>query len=108
MTKRTLLRAAVRDLDQILDYLQHEAGSANAAKYGRLFDRQLDLMKRLPGAGAPRPELGVFTRIAVVSPYVIIYDYDTGLDEVFVLRVLHGRRNITQKLLSALRSDSDR
>ncbi len=50
-----------------------------------------------PAAGPPRPELGPNTRIAIVLPDLVIYDYNS--DEVTVLRVLHGRRNITRDLV---------
>jgi plasmid stabilization system protein ParE len=37
--------------------------------------------------------------MAYVRPYVILYRYDLANDVVFVLRVLHGKRNITRALL---------
>jgi plasmid stabilization system protein ParE len=37
-------------------------------------------------------------RIKLVRPHVIVYDRD--VDSVTVLRVLHGRRDITIKLIS--------
>ena len=36
-------------------------------------------------------------RIAVVLPYIIVYDHDD--DVVTALRVLHGKRNITRDLI---------
>jgi toxin ParE1/3/4 len=52
----------------------------------------------------PRPArrgkpLGPDAHIAIVYPYVLIYDYVQANDTVTLLRVLHGRRNITRDLL---------
>ena len=105
MTTRTVLRAAARDIDNILDYLEIEAGAPTALRYAALFDRQLDFLASYPGSGPRRPALGANTRIAVVSPYVMIYDYDPSNDVVVVLRVIHGRRNVTRKLLPISRND---
>jgi plasmid stabilization system protein ParE len=35
----------------------------------------------------------------MVDPYLLIYDYHLDQDIVVVLRVVHGRRNITMKLI---------
>jgi toxin ParE1/3/4 len=50
-----------------------------------------------PASGSPRPALGRNARIALVHPFVLIYDYVD--DTVTVLRVLHGRRNIAPEIL---------
>jgi plasmid stabilization system protein ParE len=54
---------------------------------------------RWPESGAPRPRLGEAVRIAIVSPYVMIYEYNRDDDTLVLLRMLHGRRNITDRLL---------
>lgn len=53
----------------------------------------------MPETGSPRPSLGINARIAVVFPYVMIYDYHRDEDTLTLLRILHGRRNISQDLL---------
>lgn len=90
---------ADRDLDDILNYLTGVAGRRSADAYGERFAASLERIARFPGAGPQRPALGVDTRITLVLPYVIIYDYDARNDEAVVLRVLHGRRRITERLL---------
>jgi mRNA-degrading endonuclease RelE of RelBE toxin-antitoxin system len=35
----------------------------------------------------------------VISPYVLIYDFDSSSDTATVLRIVHGRRNITVDLI---------
>jgi plasmid stabilization system protein ParE len=44
--------------------------------------------------------LGAKARIKFVHPYVVIYDHDADVDTAIVLRVLHGRRDITVNLIS--------
>ena len=52
-----------------------------------------------PASGAPRPSLGEFARILVVYPYVMLYDYESSSGVLTVLRVLHGKKAITEKVL---------
>jgi plasmid stabilization system protein ParE len=35
-----------------------------------------------------------------VPPYIVIYDHEQAADLVTVLRIVHGRRRITGKLLA--------
>lgn len=67
----TFARAAVADLVSITDVLAARAGLAVAERYERRFTDAFDLFERHPGIGAPRPEIGVETRIWTVPPYVI-------------------------------------
>jgi toxin ParE1/3/4 len=50
-----------------------------------------------PASGARRKSLGPDTRIAVLSPYIVVYDYADGM--VHIVRVLDGRRNVTRRLV---------
>jgi toxin ParE1/3/4 len=50
-----------------------------------------------PESGARRKSLGAETRIAVLSPYVVVYDYMNAT--VRIIRVIDGRRNITRQLV---------
>lgn len=68
-----------------------------ALRYAAEFDALFDRLGEFSGIGAPRPKLGAHARIGIILPYVAIYDYEGGT--VTVLRVLHGRRNITAKLV---------
>jgi toxin ParE1/3/4 len=52
-----------------------------------------------PESGAPRPRLGENTRVAIVQPYLLIYDFTPDDNTLTLLRILHGRRNITRGLL---------
>jgi plasmid stabilization system protein ParE len=50
-----------------------------------------------PASGARRKSLGAETRIAVLSPYVVVYDHVNAT--VRIIRVIDGRRNITRRLV---------
>ncbi|MBL6653317.1 MAG: type II toxin-antitoxin system RelE/ParE family toxin [Reyranella sp.] len=68
-----------------------------AVAYFERFSATFDRIATFPDSGAPRPRLGSTVRLAVVHPYVVIYR--RSHDGVEVMRVLHGRRNITRRLL---------
>lgn len=89
-------RAALADLVSIADELTLRAGLAVTERYERRFNDAFDLFERHPGLGAPRPELGMTTRIWTVLPYVIFYD-QAGTD--VLLRILHGSRNIAPDMV---------
>jgi plasmid stabilization system protein ParE len=99
MTRLVVTADAAADTDDILAFLVREAGAGVAAKYAGQFRATLERLLLWPESGAPRPHLGEAVRIAVVSPYVLIYEYDRGDDTLALLRILHGRRNITDQLL---------
>lgn len=98
MTRIIVTRAADADIDEIVAHLAANAGLATARKYLGLIDRVYERLEAFPGSGPLRPRLGPLARIAVISPYVLIYDWDSAADTVTVLRVVHGRRRITRKL----------
>ena len=64
-----------------------------AADFKSVYRRLADF----PASGPRRPTLGPNARIAIVLPYIVIYDHED--DIVTVLRVLHGKRNITRDLV---------
>jgi len=92
------------DMAAILTDIAREAGTSAALRYYHRFERLLDRLARHPAIGAPRPALGPDTRIGVVAPYVVIYDYDRDADAVMILRVMHGRRDRAIAALSKRQS----
>jgi plasmid stabilization system protein ParE len=90
---------ARRDLLQIVTHLAVVAGPATADRWDQKLWRAIDEISESPGSGPPRPALGEHTRIVVVHPYIVIYDHVRGSGSLQVLRVVHGRRNITRDLL---------
>jgi len=99
MTRLVVTVDAEADTHDILVYLEQQAGASVAADYGRRFGRTIERLVSMPETGAPRPSLGPNARIAVVFPYILIYDYVRADDTLTLLRILHGRRNISRDLL---------
>ena len=97
MARVIVTERAKRDLRRILSDLNERAGYSVAARYAIDFKAVYRRLIDLPAGGPPRPALGSKTRIAIVLPYIVIYDFED--DVVTVLRVLHGKRNITRELV---------
>lgn len=75
MTALLVAADADADFNDIVAYLRREAGVRIAADYGRRFNLTLERLLKFPQSGAPRPMLGQNVRIAIVSSYILIYDY---------------------------------
>jgi len=99
MTRLTVTADAERDTGYILSYLARKAGHEIAERYANQFRATIECLLHWPENGALRPQLGEAVRIAVVSPNVLIYEYSRSGDTLTLLRILHGRRNITDRLL---------
>jgi toxin ParE1/3/4 len=99
MTRLVVTPEADADGIEILAYLHREAGARVAEEYNRRFQNTLARLVDLPETGAPRQALGPETRIAIVQPYLLIYDYVSANDTLTLLRILHGSRNINVALL---------
>ena len=99
MARVIISGSADADFATILIDLSQRAGPDIAAKFTIRFERLYGRLAHFPGIGSPRPGLGRNVRIIPVVPYVAIYRYADGDDIVSVVRIIHGRRNITRKLL---------
>ena len=86
------------DIRNILNYLANHGGHAIAERYAADFEAVYDRLADFPDSGAPRPTLGHDVRSALVPPFVVIYGHSNNL--VTVLRILHGKRNITRDLVA--------
>lgn len=92
---------ATDDLDNIEIYHTDRAGSRAAeGLMNRIIATLERLIVRNPGAGRRRPEFGSDVRSFPVLPYVIFYRAERN--RVYVVRVLHGHRNIQRPLASLL------
>jgi plasmid stabilization system protein ParE len=91
---------AANDAERILDYLYNEAGSNIAEAYARRSQSVVDRLSQFPETGVVRPDLGKDARVAIIAPYLMIYDFEPSEDTVVLLRILHGRRDISERLLS--------
>ena len=99
MTRLLVAAEAEDDIDDILAYLQREAGPATAIAYAERFAEAIERIAAFPGHGTARPQLGPQARIAIVYPYLLVYDFDAADDLATLLRVLHGKREITERLI---------
>jgi len=88
----------------ILADLAKTGGAKVAQKYAAEFKALYRLFTQFPLSGSPRPGLGRFTRMGVVWPYNVYYEYNREEDVVTVMRVLHGRQRVTGKRLRGSRS----
>jgi toxin ParE1/3/4 len=98
MTRLIVTPQAESDVGDILDYLEQNAGLKVAESYDRRFRLAIERVVQHPATGAPRPALGRDTRMAIVWPYLLIYDHARAEDIVTLLRILHGRRRVTRGL----------
>jgi plasmid stabilization system protein ParE len=97
MVRVVVTEIAKHDVRRILSDLNERAGYRVAAKYAFEFKAAYRRLASLPQVGPPRPALGPTTRVVIILPYLIVYEY--AADVVTVLRVLHGKRNINRDLL---------
>lgn len=100
MAKLTVSVEAQADVDGILTYLERAAGPIVTLRYGERFLLAFRHLMVFPESGARRPQFGSDMRIWVIAPYIMFYRFAATDETVRVLRVLHGRRNITLRLFS--------
>lgn len=96
MPKPRFSQAALRDLQDILDYIAQD----NPAQARRVRDALRERCRRLadfPEAAPQRPELGQGIRVAVYGSYLILYSLRGG-QGIVVERVVHGARDLTGDL----------
>jgi toxin ParE1/3/4 len=96
-----LSRVAQADFDAVIDYLTTVAGNRVAVAFAENVQASIDRLADFPGIGSPRPQFGAETRTVGVAPYLIFYDGGPKSETVHVLRILHGRRDITPGLIAA-------
>jgi toxin ParE1/3/4 len=98
MARLIVSRETQADLDEILAYLASVAGKSAALRYGERFRAAFRHLIDFPATGALRARLEADMRIWVVAPYVIFYRFAIDDDTVKVVRILHSRRNVTERL----------
>jgi hypothetical protein len=52
-----------------------------------------------PKAAPPRPLLGEFTRVVIIEPFLLIYDYESADDLLTLLRFVHGKTDLKEEIL---------
>jgi plasmid stabilization system protein ParE len=88
-----ILPQAERDMMAIGEYLESVASRATAHEWIAAFESAILSLADNPYLGAESDFLGAGRRRLVVRPYLIIYRI-TDPDQVRVIRVVDGRRNL--------------
>ena len=99
MARVVVTQPADADVSDILTYLEREAGRLVASQYNAAFESLYERLAVHPDSGATRPALGLQIRVSIVLPYVVIYRHVAAADLVAIIRIVHGSRRITRKLL---------
>ncbi|QGM45065.1 type II toxin-antitoxin system RelE/ParE family toxin [Methylocystis heyeri] len=88
------LNAALRDLDDIFEYLAEQSGDlALAREFVDSIVEQVEKMAALPGTiGRPRDNLAKGLRSFPFRGYLIFMRYEK--DRLYVVDVLHQRRDV--------------
>jgi toxin ParE1/3/4 len=100
MARVVVSTVAQADTAAILRDLATKAGRDVAADYAASLEALYDRLAVHPDSGAPRPAYGRHVRIGLVWPYIVAYRHVPNSDLVGVIRVVHGSRHITHKLLA--------
>jgi len=100
MARIIVTDTASADQAAILNDLHAKAGLRTATRFRSLFAALYDRLTDHPDGCPRRPALGSDIRIGIVSPYIVIYRHIESDDTVTVLRIVHGHRKITGKLLA--------
>ena len=88
---------AATDLETIIDYLVQAAGNSTAERYGERFRAAFRQLSD-PGSGSPRPQFGESMRLWSVPPYLIFYRHARSEATVSIIRIIDGRRRLSDKL----------
>lgn len=92
-----ITQSAERDLEGIVDHLAGVRGTDFALSYLADLRQRVDTLQEFPRRYRVRRNFGRGVRVLVERPYLIIYRVET--DTVNIMRVLHGRRRITKRLI---------
>ncbi len=99
MARVIVTASADADTASILADLASGGGYVLASKFNRRLEALYDRLADHPDSCQTRPKLGPHIRVGVVFPYLVVYRHVVGDDIVSIIRVIHGRRQITRKLL---------
>lgn len=95
-----LTTPAIRDIEQIADYIAHESGLAQAERFLTMLDAKFFKITQFPNLGRQRNEILPGLRSFPMVHYLILYIPVN--QDVDILRVVSGYRD-----LSTLFTDSD-
>ena len=95
-----LTEPAIRDIEQIADYIARESGLAQADRFLAKLDAKFSKIAQFPNLGRQRNEILPALRSFPIDQYLILYI--PANQDVDILRVVSGSRDLT-----ALFTDSD-
>jgi toxin ParE1/3/4 len=89
---------AREDLIEIYTYIGLDNPSAAERVYDAVQAKTESLVD-YPRVGARRPDIRTSTRILIEGPYLVLYEThpdndEVGIDEVEIVRIVDGRRNL--------------
>jgi plasmid stabilization system protein ParE len=87
------------DTAKMLEDVTRDAGWLVADRYNADLENLYARLAEYPDSCQARPELGAHVRVGLVHPYLVIYRHSKGSVTVGIVRILHGSRRITRKLL---------
>lgn len=99
MARIVVSLAAQADAATIIRDLSEKAGYSVAAEYAASFEALYDRLAVHPDSGAPRDAFGPHVHIGLGSPHIVAYRHVPNTDFVGIIRIIHGSRRITRKLL---------
>jgi toxin ParE1/3/4 len=96
MSSYSLSPEAKKDLLDIHAYTQTEWGRQQAQKYIYALEKRCDELAHSPHIGRERPELKPGYRSIAEGKHVIFYRVSDS--DIEILRILHGRMDIEQRI----------
>jgi toxin ParE1/3/4 len=87
-------RPADVDLREIWRYIASDNPAAADRVLLRI-DAKLQILRRFPQIGAPRNDIRRGMRMLVEGNYLLLYEYDSKRDEVGLIAVIDGRRELS-------------
>lgn len=94
-----LTEPAIRDIEQIADYIARESGLAQADRFLNNFDAKFSKIAQFPNLGRQRNEILVGLRSFPIDRYLILYiPVNQSVD---ILRVVSGYRDIPALFLNS-------
>ena len=99
MTRVVVTALASADTATILRSIASGSGHNSALKFELRFRKFYRRLSEHPESCDARPNLGRDIRVGVVFPYLVIHRSDRKHDTVSNVRVVHGHRRLTRRLL---------
>lgn len=94
-----LTEPAIRDIEQIADYIARESGLAQADRFLNNLDAKFSKIAQFPNLGRQRNEILVGLRSFPIDRYLILYiPVNQSVD---ILRVVSGYRDIPALFLNS-------